>query len=124
MTGVIQQLRSLSSPPRQTITFDRGTGLARYSLLQREVGIESYFCESYFCSPQAPWQKGTVENSNGRLGRFLPPGTDLTGLAPDALAMICSRINNMPRKCLGLRTPQEALTSHLQRGPSSAPMER
>ena len=119
MTGVIQQLRSLPSPARQTITFDRGTEFARYSLLRHQLGIESYFC-----SPQAPWQKGSVENTNGRLRRFLPPDTDPTGLTPEMLSQICSRINNTPRKCLGFRTPQEVLTSHLQRGTSSAPMER
>jgi len=119
MTGVIQQLRSLPSPARQTITFDRGTEFARYSVLRHQLGIESYFC-----SPQAPWQKGTVENTNGRLRRFLPPDTDPTGLTPEVLSQICSRINNTPRKCVGFRTPQEVLTSHLQRATSSAPMKR
>jgi len=31
--------------------------------------------ESYFCKPQAPWQKGTVENTNGRIRRYLPSDT-------------------------------------------------
>ena len=119
MTGVIQQLRSLPSSARQTITFDRGTEFARYSVLRHQLGIESYFC-----SPQAPWQKGTVENTNGRLRRFLPPDTDPTGLTPEVLSQICRRINNTPRKCLGFRTPQEVLTSHLQRATSSAPIKR
>ncbi len=65
---MIQQLRSLPSPARKTITFDRGTEFARYSLLRHQLGMESYFC-----SLQAPWQKGSVENTNGRLRRFLPP---------------------------------------------------
>jgi IS30 family transposase len=119
MTGVIQHLRSLPSPARQTITFDRGTEFARYSLLRQQLGIECYFC-----SPQAPWQKGSVENTNGRLRRFLPPDTDPSGLTPEMLGQICSRINNTPRKCLGFRTPQEVLTCHLQEATSSDPMER
>ncbi len=109
MTGVVQQLRSLPSLARKTITFDRGTEFARYSLLRRQLGIESYFC-----SPQAPWQKGTVENTNGRLRRFLPPDTDPSQLTPEMLSQICRRINNTPRKCLGFRTPHEVLTSHIQ----------
>jgi IS30 family transposase len=72
MTGVIQQLRSLAFPARQTITFDRGTEFARYSLLRHQLGIESYFC-----SPQAPWQKGTVE---------MPRLPDTTGGAHQPLA--------------------------------------
>ncbi len=119
MTGVVQQLGSLPSSARQTITFDRGTEFARYALLRHRLGIESYFC-----SPQAPWQKGTVENTNGRLRRFLPPDTDPTGLTPEMLVQICHRINNTPRKCLGFRTPHEVLTSHLKQAKSSAPIKR
>jgi IS30 family transposase len=119
ITGVIQQLRSLPPSARQTITFDRGTEFARYSVLRHRLGIESYFC-----NPQAPWQKGTVENTNGRLRRFLPLDTDPTRLTPEMLGQVCSRINNTPRKCLGFRTPHEVLLGHLQQARSSAPIKR
>jgi hypothetical protein len=30
---------------------------------------------AWFCDPQAPWQKGTVENTNKRVRRYLLPET-------------------------------------------------
>ena len=33
--------------------------------------------KAWFCDPQAPWQKGSVENMNKRVRRYLPRDTDL-----------------------------------------------
>lgn len=64
---------------------------------------------SYFCKPSAPWQKGSVENSNGRIRRFLSLDTDIAALPDSDLAAISQRLNNTPRKCLGFRTPAEVI---------------
>ncbi|WP_395396503.1 IS30 family transposase (plasmid) [Novosphingobium sp. BL-8A] len=70
--GICTQLGPLPSTFRQTITFDRGTEFAAFRRLRTELGMESYFCD-----PKAPWQKGGVENFNGRLRRYLPSDTDI-----------------------------------------------
>ena len=110
MAGLLRDLGSLPTSARQTITFDRGTEFAGYTTLKQKAGIESYFC-----APQAPWQKGTVENTNGRLRRFLPLDTDIAQIAEDDLPAITAGMNATPRKCLGFRTPEEAFLEHLAR---------
>jgi IS30 family transposase len=74
--GAIGSIQSAfgALPPeaRRTITFDRGTEFASYPLLAADLGVQSYFC-----NPRSPWQRGAVENSNGRLRRYLPHGADL-----------------------------------------------
>ena len=47
----------------RTITFGRGTEFLSY---------KNSPLDSYFCNPHSPWQKGGVENANGRLRRYLP----------------------------------------------------
>jgi IS30 family transposase len=108
MSGMIEKLQALPAPARQSITFDRGTEFASYPLLKQKLGMDSYFCK-----PQAPWQKGTVENTNGRVRRFLSRDADITALSDEMLNKICERLNDTPRKCLGYRTPAEVLMSSL-----------
>ena len=103
-----QALAELPPAARQSITFDRGSEFLGYDELTRNHGIEAYFCD-----PHAPWQKGSVENTNGRLRRFLPGELDLATLTPARLHEIERQMNNTPRKCLGFRTPHEAFTAAL-----------
>jgi len=64
-----------------------------------------------FCDPHSPWQKGSVENINGRLRRYLPGELDLSIITPAHLNEIETRMNTTPRKCLGFRTPIEAFAA-------------
>jgi IS30 family transposase len=80
-------------------------------LLKQKLGMDSYFCK-----PQAPWQKGTVENTNGRVRRFLSRDANIAALPEEALLEICDRFNGTPRKCLGYRIPKGVLMSSLDPG--------
>jgi IS30 family transposase len=101
-------LRPLPARARQTITFDRGSEFLSYQQLAEGCGIATYFCD-----PHSPWQKGSVENTNGRLRCFLPAELDLATLTPARLQEIEPQMNATPRKCLGFQTPQEAFTATL-----------
>ena len=70
--------------------------------LQAEVGTQTWFCD-----PSAPWQKGTVENTNRRARRWLPREVDPSAISHQNLEVICARLNATPRKCLGWKTPAE-----------------
>jgi IS30 family transposase len=80
-----------------------------YPLLRTALGMDSYFCD-----PQAPWQKGSVESNNNRIRRFFPRETTLETVDDADLYAVCVILNNTPRRCLRYRTPQEVLDAHLQ----------
>ena len=54
-----------------SITYDNGCEFSRHEDVNKVL-----HCKSYFCNPYHSWEKGTVENINGLIRRFLPKGTD------------------------------------------------
>ncbi|WP_245507254.1 IS30 family transposase, partial [Rhizobium sp. PP-CC-3G-465] len=111
MDKIIRAFSPLPAFARQSFTFDRGTEFAGFRALEDGIGACSWFCD-----PSAPWQKGTVENTNKRIRRYLPGTTDLAVVSQRDLLHLTHHINNQPRKCLGYRTPTEVFTAHLQEG--------
>ena len=53
--------------PIKSSTFDNGVEFARHVWMRIALDIETFFCDPY-----SPWQKGQIENTNGRLRRFIP----------------------------------------------------
>ncbi len=98
--NIDKRLSNMPMDYRRTITFDRGKEFAKYSDLDMDV---------YFCNPHSPWEKGSNENFNGRLRRYLPKRFDHRDLNQKLLDQIQLKMNNTPRKCLGYQTPAESL---------------
>ena len=115
MGRLIDELAPLPAEARRSLTFDRGLEFVSWRELDAGLGAEAWFCD-----PQAPWQKGTVENTNGRLRRHLPRETDVLAIPDLAIQAIQDRLNATPRKCLGWRTPAEAFRDHLMEPPPPA----
>ena len=99
----------------RTVTFDRGTEFAAYAVLARTSSTEAFFCD-----PHSPWKKGAIENTNGRIRRFLPGDRNLGELAEDELQRVTTMLNATPRRCLGYRTPHEAFHEQLATLPRAA----
>ena len=81
---------------------DRGPENYFHQLITRVTGVEVYFTNAYHS-----WEKGTVENTIGRLRRFVPKGRTLDDLSDEYVQRIEETINNTPRKVLGFLTPNE-----------------
>lgn len=78
---------------RRTLTWDRGTEMARHEDLAAATGLEVYFAD-----PHSPWQRPSNEHFNGTLRRYVGKGTDLSVFSPKDLDKISHRINTMPRR--------------------------
>jgi transposase, IS30 family len=100
--------RRLDPRLRASITFDNDTAFARHGLLASACAMTTWFCDAY-----ASWQKGAVENANGRLRRDLPRELDLDALTDADLQEVVLTHNLTPRKCLGFLTPLQALLGEL-----------
>ena len=68
----------------------------------------------YFCHAYHSWEKGTVENTNGRIRRYIPKGKSIDALTNEEIAAIEYALNHTPRKCLDFRTPDEVMGQALK----------
>lgn len=110
MNKLMNVMEPLPQPARRSITFDRGFEFREWRKLMSGIGTESWFCD-----PQAPWQKGSVENMNKRARRYLPRDTELAALSSRQMKAIADRLNGTPRKRLGWRTPTEAFREEMMK---------
>lgn len=94
----------------KTITTDNGSEFARLSEL--EIGTQT---KVYFAHPYSSWEKGSIENHNGLIRRFLPKGRRIDSYSPEDILAAELWANNLPRKILGYKTPDEALEAELDK---------
>ena len=100
---------------RKSITFDNDTAFAQHTLLRTMRDMATWFCDAY-----ASWQKGGVENANGRLRRWLPRHIDIDRLSDEEIQDIVITANLTPRKCLGFKMPFQGISQRAwQRRPNS-----
>jgi IS30 family transposase len=98
-------------PPdlRRSLTQDNGVEFSLHYRLNQTLNMKTYFCD-----PHSPWQKGGIENMNGRIRRFIPLKTKLENLSDQTLQIIENIINHTPRKCLGFKTPAQLFSDLLK----------
>jgi IS30 family transposase len=97
-------LARLSPLPHSSVTADNGSENADHLIVSQALSIPFYFCHPYHS-----WEKGTVENTNGLLRRYVPRDTDLNRVDQGDLDAIAAELNHRPRECLGFLTPHEVL---------------
>jgi len=53
------------------------------------------------------WERGTNENQNRMIRRFIPKGTNLAKISDKEIKKIENWMNSYPRKILDYKTPNE-----------------
>ncbi len=104
-------------PPAARIdrTWDNGTEASLHMLADEALGTPAYFADPY-----SSYQRGSNENRNGRIRRYLPKGTSFEDLTQDELDAIVKETNDTPMKLLGYRTPNEVWDEEIAKLQSKA----
>jgi len=84
----------------KTVTFDNGSEVADSAAMERDGRTKAYYAHPY-----SSFERGTNENWNGIVRRFIPKGKSFDLLTDKDLQRINHYINTLPRKRFGYRTP-------------------
>ena len=89
----------------KTITADNGNEFLNSSVIKEAAKCS----EVYYAHPYSSWERGSNENGNRILRRFLPKGTDFGKLAEDDLRRIENWVNNYPRRILDYKSANQVV---------------
>jgi IS30 family transposase len=89
--------------PVRSITLDNDLSFQKHKELSELVGTVVFFCNPYHS-----WEKGTVENRNGRVRRYAPKKTDFSKMPLARFKEIETILRTRYMTCLKFKTPQEA----------------
>ena len=92
----------------KTFTFDNDQAFARHT----EIAT-AFHARTFFTKPYTSQDKGTVENRIGILRRFLPKGTDLSGLSHQKLRRIEEKLNKRPVRKFHYKTPNQMFSEKI-----------
>jgi IS30 family transposase len=115
LKGFGRVLSDVAPAMRKTMTYDRGSEMARHRELSAKVEMAIYFAD-----PHSPWQRGSNENANGLIREYLPKGTDLSAVTQRELNAIANALNNRPRKILDYQTPREVFSQLLEQAQAAS----
>ena len=87
-----------------TIASDNGKEFAHHEAIAKALSADFYFAHPY-----ASWERGLNENTNGLIRQYFPKGCDFTTITDEDIQSVMNRLNNRPRKCLGMKTPNQVL---------------
>ena len=93
----------------QSLTFDNDISLQKHKELSALVQTDVFFCH-----PQAPHEKGSVENRNRHIRRYVPKKSDISQYQ-NKLKAVEEKLRTRPMKCLNFKTPEEVWQKEVQK---------
>lgn len=93
----------------KTITADNGSEFLNSHLMERScLSRRKQRTQVFYAHPYSAYERGTNENMNRMIRRFIPKGTDINRYTKREIKRIEQWLNTYPRKILDYMTPQEA----------------
>ena len=96
----------------KSITADNGSEFLDYEALERSVssGTRTHV---YYAHPYSSWERGSNENANRMIRRFIPKGSDISKVTHRQVQQIEDWMNSYPRKILDFETAEERFIREL-----------
>ena len=100
----------------ESMLLDNGIEFSKIEEMMRSAKNEGKKrFQIYFTHPYASYERGCNENKNRLIRRYFKKGKLVEELSDEDILNIARKINNMPRKALGYKTPLEVFESNLKK---------
>ena len=103
LTALLLEIKA-EFPELKSITTDNDILLSQHNLLSETLGVPIYFCHPY-----SSWEKGSVENLNKFVRKFIRKGSDISTYKKSLIKRIEDLANSRFMEVLGFLTPDEYL---------------
>lgn len=97
----------------KTITFDNGSEFSRYKDIEMKPGTNKKRTSVYFAHPYRSCERGSNENCNGLIRRFIKKGTDINTIPKEMSIDINNKINQKKRKIHNYLSSEELFLNEL-----------
>lgn len=94
-------------PELASITLDNDILFRYHEQLAVQLGVPLYFCHPYHS-----WEKGTVENFNKQVRKYVKKSSDISQYSNEYLHFVTNRLNARYMSVLGYMTPTECLKEY------------
>lgn len=94
-------------PEMKTISTDNDILFQKHQELEILLRVKMYFCHPYHS-----WEKGSNENANGHIRKYIPKGADISFYSKLFIRKVEDKLNGRYLKCLRYYTPAEVLEKH------------
>ena len=90
-----------------SITMDNGCEFVNQELIEQSVITKKKRTTAYYAHPYSSWERGSNENTNKIIRRFIPKGANISNYTHKEIKRIEEWINNYPRRILDYKTASE-----------------
>jgi len=97
-------------PEMRTITLYNDILFLMHKTLAKLLGLKIYFCHPYHS-----WEKGSIENVNKFIRKYIPKGSNLSRYTKREIALVERKCNDRFMECLRYKTPSEVLNEYRQK---------
>lgn len=100
----------LAGVPVKTLTIDNDLSFQKHKKLSEIIGADIFFCH-----PQNPQEKPTVENRNKAIRRYLTKISDLSKFSLEYIKEVETKLRNKFMSCLNFKTPREVWNEEIEK---------
>jgi IS30 family transposase len=93
-----------------SITIDNGSEFADHNGMEKSCLHEGARTKFYYCHPYSSWERGSNENQNKLIRRWIPKGTPIENYSEEKVARIEAWINSYPRAIFGGRAAEDVFS--------------